>query len=339
MPEVDRVLGNIEKMDASNYRVDDVPKIAVQDIMQVRETASHLIAVFESRVRAFLEIQNGCDHRCTFCSIPFSRGNNRSVPLGAITQQVRALVEQGCKEVVFTGVDITGYGSDLPGQPTLGQMLRRVLAQVPELPRFRLSSLDPAEVDEDVYRLMTEEPRLMPHLHISLQAGDDMILKRMKRRHLRDDVKRFCERMRLARPDAVFGCDIIAGFPTETDEMHQNSLRLIEECGITYLHVFPFSAREGTPAARMPQVPGALIKERANRLREQGKQALHAYLQSWVNKESAVLFENSSGGHSDHYAPVTLEIPSKEALRGQVRRVHFTGIEGQTLKGQLVEGV
>ena len=251
----------------------------VNDIMSVKETASHMVASFEGRARAFVQVQNGCDHRCTFCIIPFGRGNSRSAAIGDIVAQVRKLVEAGYNEVVLTGVDISDYGKDLPGQPTLGAMMRRLLALVPELPRLRLSSIDAVEADEDLYRLIAEEPRLMPHIHISLQAGDDMVLKRMKRRHSRQDILDFCARVRSLRPDVVFGADIIAGFPTETDEMFQNTLRLVEEAGLTYLHVFPYSSRPGTPAAKMPQVPKAIRKERAARLRAAGEKQLANYLE------------------------------------------------------------
>ncbi|HMA14319.1 MAG TPA: tRNA (N(6)-L-threonylcarbamoyladenosine(37)-C(2))-methylthiotransferase MtaB, partial [Kiloniellaceae bacterium] len=259
MAEVDRVLGNEEKLHAESFLDAGAPRVAVNDIMAVKETAPQLIAGFAERTRAFVQVQQGCDHRCTFCIIPYGRGNSRSVPLGEVVRQVRTLVEQGTAEVVLTGVDITSYGGGLPGQPKLGQMVRRLLAQVPELKRLRLSSLDAIELDADLKRLVAEEERLMPHLHLSLQAGDDMILKRMKRRHLRADSIRFCEEVRRLRPDIVFGADIIAGFPTETEEMFENSLRIVNECGLTHLHVFPFSPRKGTPAARMPQVPREVV--------------------------------------------------------------------------------
>src|SRR4051794_2460406 len=271
LPEVDHVLGNSEKLEAASFqRIADGSandRIAVSDIMLVKETAAHLISGFAERSRAFVEIQQGCDHRCTFCIIPFGRGNNRSVPVGEVVARVRKLVDNGFREIVLTGVDITGYGSDLPGTPQLGQLVRRILALVPELERLRLSSLDVIEVDDELLRLIGEEPRLMPHLHLSLQAGDDMILKRMKRRHLRGDAIRFSEQVRRLRPDVVLGADLIAGFPTEDEAMFRNSLALVEECGLTFLHVFPFSARHGTPAAKMPQVPGDVRRERAGRLR------------------------------------------------------------------------
>lgn len=338
MPEVDRVMGNLEKMQVESYAIANHPKVVVSDIMEVKETAHHLISGFESRVRAFVEIQNGCDHRCTFCKIPYARGNNRSVPIGEIAKQVRILVENGCREVVFTGVDITGYGNDLPGQPTLGQMTRRVLAQVPELPRLRLSSIDPAEVDDDVWRLIAEEPRLMPHLHISLQAGDDMILKRMKRRHLRADVIKFCQRARQLRPEIVFGADIIAGFPTETKIMHQNSLRIVEECDLTYLHVFPYSAREGTPAVRMPQVPKDIIKQRAASLRQLGKQALNKFMRNKIGKTAQVLIEKNDQGRSEQYVPVHVtQFSSSCNDIGNIVEVHITDVAEKTLIGKQYE--
>ena len=272
MAEVDVVLGNQEKLEAKSWEFGPgTEKARVNDIMSVRETASHLVTSFEGRARAFVQVQNGCNHRCTFCIIPFGRGNSRSVPVGEVVAQVRALVEAGYREVVLTGVDISDYGGDLPGAPGLGQLCKRLLALVPDLPRLRLSSIDAVEVDVELFALLADEPRLMPHLHISIQAGDDMVLKRMKRRHLRQDIVDFCARVRQARPDVVFGADIIAGFPTETEEMFANSRRLVAEAELAYLHVFPYSAREGTPAARMPQVPQAVRKERAARLRAEGE--------------------------------------------------------------------
>ncbi len=266
--------------------------------MSVRETASHLVTSFEGKARAFVQVQNGCDHRCTFCIIPYGRGPSRSVPMGEIVSQARALVETGYREVVLTGVDISDYGKDLPGAPTLGQMMKRLLALVPELPRLRLSSIDAVEVDDALYNLLADEPRLMPHIHISLQAGDDMILKRMKRRHLRQDALDFCEKVRGLRPDVVFGADIIAGFPTETDEMFANTLNIVEEAALTYLHVFPDSAREGTPAARMPQRPKAIRKERAAQLRDAGAKQLAAYLQSQIGTTSRIIAEKEYLGRT-----------------------------------------
>lgn len=329
MPEVNQVLGNQEKMLVQNYARSE--SIVISDIMQVKETAHHLISGIESHVRAFIEIQNGCDHRCTFCRIPYGRGNNRSVPLGEIVQQVRTLVAQNCQEIVFTGVDITGYGSDLPGKPRLGQMIKRVLAQVPELKRLRLSSIDPAELDDEVFRLIADEPRLIPHFHISLQAGDDMILKRMKRRHLRQDIYDFCDKVRSLRPDVVFGADIIAGFPTETDEMHQNSLQLVEDCFIPYLHVFPYSAVSGTPAARMPQVPKPIIKKRASNLRLLAKKMQNQLYNHWVGKTESVLVESTGWGHGEHYLPVKV---GQDKI-GQILTMRLTDFSEDGMVGQI----
>ena len=307
MPEVDRVIGNDVKLKAETFSDIDRPAVRVNDIMSVKETASHLIEGFEGRARAFVQVQNGCDHRCTFCIIPFGRGNSRSVGIGEIVAQVRTLVQNGYREVVLTGVDITAYGADLPGRPSLGQMMRRLLAQVPDLKRLRLSSLDPVEVDEDVLHLLADEPRVMPHIHISLQAGDDMVLKRMKRRHLRDDVIAFCAHVRRLRPDATFGADIIAGFPTETDEMAQNTLDLVGECDLVFLHVFPYSARAGTPAAKMPQIPGDVRKARADALRRAGDTQLARFLDSRIGQTEQILVENGRSGHTAHFAPVCLD--------------------------------
>lgn len=307
MEEVDLVLGNEEKLEPAIWKPEETPpdaKIRVNDIMSVRETASHMVSAFSGQTRAFLQVQNGCNHRCTFCIIPYGRGNSRSVPMGEVVREARALVESGYKEIVLTGVDISAYGEDLPGQPTLGQLCRRLLAAVPELPRLRLSSIDAVEVDETLYRLLAEEPRLMPHLHLSLQAGDDMILKRMKRRHLRGDILAFCDKVRGLRPDMVFGADIIAGFPTETDAMFENTLRLVEEAGLTWLHVFPYSEREGTPAAKMPPVPSPVRKERAARLREAGKQQEQALFQRCIGTQAQVLMEENGMGRSEHFVPV-----------------------------------
>lgn len=307
MVEVNAVIGNQEKMTAAPYLSLDTERAQVNDIMSVTETASHLVASFDGRARAFIQVQNGCNHRCTFCIIPFGRGNSRSVPMGEIVTQVRALVETGYNEVVFTGVDISDYGKDLPGEPSLGQMIRRVLAAVPELKRLRLSSIDAVEVDADLYRLIAEEPRLMPHLHVSLQAGDDMVLKRMKRRHLRADIVEFCAKVRDLRPDMVFGADIIAGFPTETDDMFENTRALVEEVGLTYLHVFPYSARPGTPAARMPQVPSELRKVRAGILRVAGEKQVESYHASLVGKTANIVVEQDGmSGHSEGFALVKL---------------------------------
>ena len=303
----DRVLGNEPKLQRASFAPDNATPVLISDIMAVRETAGHLVEGFEGRTRAFVQVQQGCDHRCTFCIIPFARGNNRSVPMGRIVEEVRSLVAAGYKEVAITGVDITGYGGDLPGRPGLGQMARRLLAAVPELARLRLSSLDPAEVDDDIFRLVADEPRLMPHFHISAQAGDDMILKRMKRRHNRADIVAFTDKVRTLRPDAVFGADLIAGFPTETEAMFDNSLRLIADAGLTHLHVFPYSIRPGTPAALMPQVNGATIKARAGTLRAAGRNAFAALLRRYVGTVVEVLTERNDGGRTAHYVPVRFD--------------------------------
>ena len=296
MPEVTSVIGNQEKMQLETYQKlldsGNHARVYVNDIMSVRETASHLVSGFEGKARAFVQVQNGCDHRCTFCTIPYGRGNSRSVPLGEIVAQIRKLMESGYQEVVLTGVDITAYGGDLPGTPTLGQMIRRLLALVPDLKRLRLSSLDPVEIDEDLWRLIGEEPRLMPHLHLSLQAGDNLILKRMKRRHLRQDAIGFCKKARDLRPGVAFGADLIAGFPTETDEMFENSLRIVDECDLSFLHVFPYSPRPGTPASRMPQLPKSVIKQRAALLRQKGDQTLQKLFDHWLGKTVDVLVES-----------------------------------------------
>ena len=307
MDEVDQVLGNVEKLRAESYQSLSASPILVDDITNARETAHHLVAGFEGRARAFVQIQQGCDHRCTFCIIPFARGPNRSIPTGRIIDQIQRLVTNGIREVVLTGVDITDYGLDLTDRSSLGRMVRSLLHEIPELPRLRLTSLDAAEVDDELISVFADEPRLMPHIHISAQSGDDTILKRMKRRHSRADLIRFCTRVRRARADAVFGADLIAGFPTETDEMFKNSLSIIEECGFTYLHVFPYSERPRTPAARMPQVPVPVRKQRAARLREAGQQRLMSYLDKRCGAKVRVLVEAKHGGRCEHYARVTLD--------------------------------
>lgn len=327
MPEVNAILGNEEKMHAAPYLSLDTERAQVNDIMSIKETAAHLVASFDGKARAFVQVQNGCDHRCTFCIIPYGRGNSRSVPIGEIVAQVRLLVEGGYNEVVFTGVDVSAYGADLPGTPTLGQMMRRVLALVPELKRLRLSSIDAVEVDDDLYQLIAHEPRLMPHLHVSLQAGDDMVLKRMKRRHLRDDIIEFCKKVRALRPDIVFGADIIAGFPTETDEMFDNTLRLVDEVDLTYLHIFPYSPRPGTPAARMPQVAKDVRKARAARLREAGSKRLASYLQKQVGRELEIIIEQDGmSGHSEGFASVKL---ATSAPVGSVQKVTIARADAQ----------
>ncbi len=329
MPEIDQVLGNVEKMAPTVFAEPPAERIVVTDIMQVRETAEHLVSGFEGRARAFVEVQQGCDHRCTFCIIPFGRGPNRSVPMGRITDQVRALAAQGFAEVVLTGVDVTAYGGDLPGAPTFGQMVRRLLAAVPELPRLRLSSLDPVEVDDDLLRAVAEEERLMPHFHLSVQAGDDMVLKRMKRRHGRADVLALAARLRELRGDIALGADIIAGFPTEDEDMFRRSLDLVDEAGLTHLHVFPFSARPGTPAARMPKVAGAEVKDRAARLRAKGEAAMAAFLRTRLGREVSVLIEQDGQGFCEHYLPVRVA-----GEQGRVVRARVTGIDGTTLRAE-----
>ena len=335
MAEVDRVIGNDEKLKAESWGNASSEKVQVNDIMSVKETASHLIEGFEGRARAFIQVQNGCDHRCTFCIIPYGRGNSRSVPIGVIAEQTKKLVESGYNEIVFTGVDVTSYGEDLPGKPALGQMIRRVLALVPDLKRLRLSSLDPVEIDDDLWRLIGEEPRLMPHLHMSLQAGDDMILKRMKRRHLRDDAIAMANRARELRPDIVFGADIIAGFPTETDEMFENTLKIVDECDLTFLHVFPYSERDGTPAAKMPQVDHPIRKQRAARLREAGERQVNALLQKHINSRREVIVEAGNIGRTEHFLPVILD---KDLEQGTLATVEISDkIEDGKLIGRVVQ--
>ncbi len=326
MPEVNNVIGNQEKLETATFFTLDTERARVNDIMELKETALHMTESFDGRTRAFVQVQNGCNHRCTFCIIPFGRGNSRSVPVGDIVNQIRAMVQKGFREVVITGVDITDYGLDLPGRPTLGEMVSRVLKSVPELERVRLSSIDPVEVDDSVMELLANEKRFMPHLHISLQAGDDMVLKRMKRRHLRQDVVDFAERARRLRPDVVFGADIIAGFPTETGEMFENTRRLVEEVGLTYLHVFPYSQREGTPAAKMPQVPKQLRKERAAILRAEGEKQVRKFLATRIGKTERVLVESDGVGRTEHFAEVKLQ-----GNVGEIREVNIAGSEGNFL--------
>ncbi len=323
MDEVDRVIGNDDKMRGDAWRaartafdIDSDEKIAVSDIMAVKEMAPHLVDGFQGGLpRAFVQVQNGCDHRCTFCIIPFGRGNSRSVPMGAVVDQVRTLVERGHAEIVLTGVDLTSYGADLPGAPKLGQLTRQILRHVPGLKRLRISSIDSIEADRDLLDAIADDDRLMPHLHLSLQSGDDLILKRMKRRHSRKDAIEFCAEVRRLRPDIAFGADIIAGFPTETDAMFERSLDLVEECGLTFLHVFPYSPRPGTPAARMPQVAGPEIKERARRLRAAGEAALRKRLASEVGAVREVLIESASQGRTEHFLPVAISGETPGAVR------------------------
>jgi threonylcarbamoyladenosine tRNA methylthiotransferase MtaB len=305
MKEVDAVVGNAEKMRPDTWMalLNETEPVQVDDIMSVRETAGHLIDGFGTRSRAYVQIQNGCDHRCTFCIIPYGRGNSRSVAAGVVVEQVRRLVARGYNEVVLTGVDLTSWGGDLPGAPRLGELVQQILRLVPELPRLRLSSIDGVEADPALMEALAE-PRLMPHLHLSLQSGDDLILKRMKRRHLRNDAIRFCQEARAIRPDVTFGADIIAGFPTETEAMFENSLRLVEECDLTWLHVFPYSVRRGTPAARMPQVPGAAIRERASRLRSAGEAGVERHLSAQIGRQHRVLLESPQMGRTEQFAEV-----------------------------------
>lgn len=338
MTEVDQILGNDEKMKLNSYLTsENHARVLVNDIMSVRETAGHLVSGFEGKARAFVQVQNGCDHRCTFCTIPYGRGNSRSVAIGEIVTQVRTLVEAGYPEIVFTGVDITAYGADLPGTPTLGQMIRRVFALVPGLNRLRLSSLDPVEIDDDLWRLIGDEPRLLPHLHMSLQAGDDMILKRMKRRHLRDDAIAFCQRAKDLRPDVAFGADLIAGFPTETDDMFENTRRIITECDLTFLHVFPYSARPNTPASRMPQLNGTLIKERAAHLRHEGDLALQRFFAKQQGQTVRVLVESVDAekiiGKTDQFAPITLPLRPDSTI-GSVLTTTVVGYDTEFLRGE-----
>ena len=333
MPEVDRVFGNAEKLDPSSYSdwPESAAAIQVTDIMQVHETAPHLVQGFEGRARAFVQVQQGCDHRCTFCIIPFARGPNRSVGMGHLIEQVRTLVDEGYKEVVLTGVDICSYGEDLPGKPALGCMVRKLLDSVPGLARLRLSSLDPAAMDDDLFQLLADEPRFMPHLHLSLQALDDMVLKRMKRRHDCAQAAEVIGRARQARPDVVFGADLIAGFPTETDEMFENTLRRVEELDLTHLHVFPYSAREGTAAARMPAVLGDVVKARAAHLREAGLDAFARLRENQVGRTTTVLVENPGQGHNEHYVPVAFDAALAEP--GQIINLKIEGVTPEGLKG------
>ena len=338
MEEVDLVLGNEEKLSAHNYRklpdfgVNRFEKVRVADIMDVRETASHLVEAIEGRTRAFVQVQNGCDHRCTFCIIPYGRGNSRSVPAGGVVDQAQRLVDNGYKEIVLTGVDLTSWGGDLPGTPSLGRLVQAILSKVTGLVRLRLSSIDSIEVDKALIEAIGGDARLMPHLHLSLQSGDDMILKRMKRRHLRDDTIRFCQDVRAARPGIVFGADIIAGFPTETEDMFQRSLDIIDEAGLTHLHVFPFSPRNGTPAARMPQLDRGLIKERAARLRTKGDAVLQSWLDSYVGSTATVLVEAGNIGRTEQFTPVTVS----NIEPGTIVDMHIAGHDGKRLSGDTI---
>jgi threonylcarbamoyladenosine tRNA methylthiotransferase MtaB len=337
MPEVTRVIGNHEKMQAETWRsfrpadfIGETEKVQVNDIMAVKETAGHLIDGF-GRHRAYVQVQNGCDHRCTFCIIPYGRGNSRSVPAGVVVEQIKRLVDKGFLEVVLTGVDLTSWGADLPGAPRLGDLVMRILRLVPDLVRLRISSIDSIEADENLMLAIATEPRLMPHLHLSLQAGDDLILKRMKRRHLRDDAIRFCEEARRLRPEMIFGADIIAGFPTETEEMFENSVKLVTDCDLTFLHVFPFSARKGTPAARMPKVPGDQIKLRAARLRAAGDAALARHLDSQQGASHRILMESPRLGRTEQFTEVVFDTDQPE---GQIVLARIIGqAQGKLLAG------
>jgi threonylcarbamoyladenosine tRNA methylthiotransferase MtaB len=340
LPNVGRVVGNQEKLDAQYWRatrdvldapafgVDREERIAVNDIMSVTQTAAHLVDGLEGRARAFVQVQNGCDHRCTFCIIPYGRGNSRSVPMGEVVGEVRRLCERGFQEIVLTGVDLTSYGANLPGAPNLGTLVKQILKHVPALERLRLSSIDSVEADRELIDAFASEPRLMPHLHLSLQAGDDMILKRMKRRHSRADAIAFCERLRRLRPEVVFGADIIAGFPTETEAMFARSLDLVDACGLTHLHVFPFSPRPGTAAAKMPQVARPVVKERAKRLREKGAAALVRYLDGEVGRRRRVLMESPDVGRTEQFTPVRVATTRQSGVTVDVT---ITGHDGRQL--------
>ena len=336
MDEVDFVIGNDEKMKAETFQglaTETSEPCQVNDIMSVTETAGHLISAFGGRARAYVQVQNGCDHRCTFCIIPFGRGNSRSVPAGEVVHQVSHLVNEGYKEIVITGVDITAYGRDLPGEPSLGKLCQQILKHVPDLKRLRISSIDSVEADDALMDVIANDERLMPHLHLSLQAGDNMILKRMKRRHSREDAIAFCSQVRELRPNIVFGADIIAGFPTETDEMFENSLRLVEECGLTFLHVFPFSPRPGTPAALMPQVTKAVIKERAARLRALGNERLLSYMETLDGQPVELLMERGQMGRAENFIEVQLDGPYQPGaiIRAKVRRQEDGQLKGEVL--------
>jgi threonylcarbamoyladenosine tRNA methylthiotransferase MtaB len=332
LPEVDAVFGNQEKLTAGAYAdfgIGAGEKIRVNDIMSVRETAPQMVDHFDGRTRAFLQVQNGCDHRCTFCIIPFGRGNSRSVALGAVVAEARRLVEKGFPEIVLTGVDLTSYGADLPGAPSLGLLVEKILNHVPELKRLRLSSLDAIEADAVLMRMIAAEERLMPHFHLSAQSGDDLILKRMKRRHARADVIGFCETVRRLRPETAFAADLIAGFPTESEAMFENSLKLVDDAGLSRLHVFPYSPRPGTPAAKMPQLPRAIIKDRAARLRQKGEAALQARLDGMKGSRHMVLAERGGIGRTPCFTPVEIG----EVAYGTFLPVAITGRHGEHLTG------
>ena len=334
MDEVDSVIGNTEKMQLSTWQgmaadfIGTTEKVQVDNIMSVTETAGHLIDGFGTRSRAYVQVQNGCDHRCTFCIIPFGRGNSRSVPAGVVIDQIKRLVDKGYNEVVLTGVDLTSWGADLPVQPKLGDLVMRILKLVPDLPRLRISSIDSIEVDDNLMQAIATEPRLMPHLHLSLQAGDNMVLKRMKRRHMREDAIAFCQQAKLLRPDMTYGADIIAGFPTETEEMFENSLKLVEDCALTWLHVFPYSVRNGTPAARMPQVAGQDIKRRAAALRAAGARQVSKHLAAQQGATHRILMESPRMGRTEQFTEVSL---SSDRPQGEIITAQITGVLGETL--------
>ncbi|MBI1263286.1 MAG: tRNA (N(6)-L-threonylcarbamoyladenosine(37)-C(2))-methylthiotransferase MtaB [Alphaproteobacteria bacterium] len=337
MPEVDGVMGNAEKLKAESFRalaVSGAERVSVGDIMSVREISPHLVEGLDGRARAFVQVQTGCDHRCTFCIIPYGRGNARSAPAGEVVEQVRRLVETGHSEVVLTGVDMTSWGGDLPGAPRLGRLVRAILKQVPDLKRLRLSSIDAIEIDADLMRAIAEEERLCPYMHLSLQAGDDMILKRMKRRHSRADAIALAHSLRAARPDIAFGADLIAGFPTETEAMFENTLRLIDECDLAFVHAFPFSPRPGTPAARMPQLDRSVIKDRAARLREAGAVALNRHLDRHQSGELEVLMERGGLARAGDFTPVRIDAPARP---GALVRAAVTGHDGQALTATALE--
>lgn len=333
MPEVDHVVGNHDKLRPETWRTlasTSAARMLVSDMLQLRELAAHMVEGFDGRTRAFVQVQQGCDHRCTFCIIPYGRGGSRSLPVAEVVAQTRRLVEAGYREVVLTGVDLTSYGRDLPDRPPLGRLVRRILREVPDLPRLRLSSVDPAEVDDELRAAFGEEERLMPHLHLSVQAGDDLVLKRMKRRHLRADVPRLVRELRALRPDLVFGADLIAGFPTESEEMFANTLALVEEADLVFLHVFPYSARPGTPAARMPQVPVAVRRERAARLRALGEERLARFLRGQIGAVRSLLVEGDGSGHTEHFARARLDPPAS-VERGRIVPVRVVDADGGSL--------
>jgi len=337
MPEADAVVGNFDKYDPANFKFGletNRPDIRVSDIMEITETAPHMVSAFTERSRAFVEIQNGCDHRCTFCIIPYGRGNSRSVPAGQVVDQIKALVDKGFNEIVLTGVDVTSYGPDLPGKPTLGMLLERIVNNVPDLRRLRLSSIDGIEIDDQMFDLLTSETQLMPHIHLSLQSGDDMILKRMKRRHSRDQAIDLVARLKAARPKIAIGADIIAGFPTETDAMFEQSLDIVVQCDIVHGHIFPYSPREGTPAAKMPQVDGKLVKERAKLLRDKVSQRKKSWLATLVGSNQSVLVETSGkSGYAENFAKVEFDVPVEE---GQLVKASIIAADKDKLRAKVL---